>query len=91
LAGLRIEIENSLRKIAVQNEIEVSYKGIGKMIEILRGHQLIDNNERHLISDITGILNKAVHSQIREYSDDSIDWVFDMGLKILNSLEQKVR
>lgn len=89
LAGLRIEIENSLRKIAVQNDIDDNYKGIGKMTETLSQHQLIDNDERSLISDITGILNKAVHSQIQEYNDDSIDWVFDMGLKILNFLEQK--
>jgi hypothetical protein len=89
LAGLRIEIENSLRKIAAKNMIDVNRKGIWKMTQILGEKQLIDDYERALILDMTGILNKAVHSQIQEYDDDSIDWAFNMGFKILNSLEQK--
>lgn len=90
LAGLRIEIENTLRKIAQNNGMDVSYAGLGKMTDILSKHQLITNNERAIIYDITGILNKAVHSQLKEYQMESIDWVFDMGLDILESLNEKI-
>lgn len=89
LAGLRIEIENTLRKIAQNNGMDVSRIGLGKMTNILSGHQLISDNERAIIYDITDILNKAVHSQLKEYQMESIDWVFDLGMAILESLNEK--
>lgn len=89
LAGLRIEIENSLRRIAENNALDVLHSGIGKMTNILSQHQLINDNERAIIYDITGILNKAVHSQLAEYESETFDWVFDLGLNILKSLNQK--
>jgi hypothetical protein len=90
LAGLRIEIENSLRKIAEKNSVDVPYGGIVKLIGVLSQRELISTNERSIIMEIIGILNRAVHGQLSEYDSNSFDWVFDLGLGILNSLVQMV-
>jgi hypothetical protein len=90
LAGLRLEIESVLRKIAEKNGLDVSHSGIGRMTDILSQHELISSNEQGIISDITGILNKAVHSQLDEFQSESVDWVFDLGLDILKSLNARL-
>jgi hypothetical protein len=90
LAGLRIEIESVLRKIAEKNGLDVSHSGLGRMTDILSQHELISSNERGIIFDITGILNKAVHSQLDEFQSESVDWVFDLGLDILKSLNARL-
>ena len=70
--------------------LDVSRSGLGRITDILSQHQLISGNERAIIFDITGILNKAVHSQLDEFQSESIDWVFDLGLDILKSLNEKL-
>ena len=90
LAGLRIEIESVLRKIAEANQLDTSRTGIGQMAKVLRQHQLINDNERAIIFDLVGILNKAVHNQLKEYESESFDWVFDLGLNLLKSLNAKL-
>ena len=89
LAGLRIELEDSLRKIAKKHRLDVSRSGIIKMTDLLKQHQLIDYNECLIIYDIVGILNKAVHSQLTEYESESFDLIFELGVNILASLNQK--
>lgn len=89
LAGLRIEIENKLRSIAEKEGIKNTNAGIRQLTNILNESHTIDNNEAAVIRDLIGILNKAVHSQMQEYDDNSFDWVFNLGLKLLNSLEFK--
>lgn len=90
LAGLRIEIESTLRRIAEANQLDTSRTGIGQMTKALSKHQLINDNERAIIFDLIGILNKAVHSQLKEYESESFDWVFDLGLSLLKSLNAKL-
>ena len=90
LAGLRIEIESTLRRIAEANQLDTSRTGIGQMAKVLSQHQLINDNERAIIFDLIGILNKAVHSQLKEYESESFDWVFDLGLSLLKSLNAKL-
>lgn len=90
LAGLRIEIESVLRKIAEANQLDASRTGIWQMTKVLSQHQLINDNERAIIFDLVGILNKAVHNQLKEYESESFDWVFDLGLDLLKSLNAKL-
>lgn len=89
LAGLRIEIENSLRRIAENNSLDVSFVGIIQMTRLLVKEHLIDGNEQSIISDITVVLNKAVHSQLSSYESETFDWVFDLGISLLKSLNKK--
>lgn len=88
LAGLRIEIEKELKRIAERSEIKISNISLGKLTELLSQHELITHNEYALIRDIIVVLNKAVHSQLDDYKDADFDWVFEFGLDVLESLKQ---
>lgn len=90
LAGLRIEIESILNEIAKKNNLKIYNTGLGNITNILIKKELIDKNEKAIISDIIVILNKAVHSQLEKYESESFDWVFDLGLKLLESLKSKL-
>lgn len=89
LAGLRIEIEKELQRIAEKSEINSSYMGVGKLTEELSKYGLITNNEYALIRDIIGVLNKAVHNKLENYRGTDVDWVFELGIDVLESLKQR--
>ena len=91
LAGLRIEIESILNEIARKNDLKIYNTGLSNITNILIKNELIDKNEKAIISDIIVILNKAVHSQLEKYESESFDWVFDLGLKLLESLNSKLK
>lgn len=91
LAALRIDIENSLRKIAESHKLDTSSSGLVKMTKMLIKNECISSGEATLIYDISGILNRAVHSQLKEYESESFDWVFDLGVKLVDSLNDRVK
>lgn len=91
LAGLRIELESTLKKIVEQNNLAINNFGIKNTINILIQNELITNNEKAIIDDIILILNKAVHDDLGQYNNETFDWVFDLGLNLLESLNQKLR
>lgn len=90
LAGLRIELENTLIKLAKKNNLDVQRSGLNKITRILLANNIITRDENALIYDITDVLNRAVHNQLGEYNSKTFDWVFDIGLKLLNSLDKKL-
>lgn len=90
LAGLRIHLEDCLRRLAEKSSI-TEHRGLRQLIDVLYSHQDISNDERVLLNDMLGILNNAVHSKMGKYDSDSFDWVFDMGMKVLISLEAKIK
>ena len=89
LAGLRIEIEKELQRIAEKGQINSSYMGVGMLTEELSRYGLITNNEYALIRDIIGVLNKAVHNKLDNYRGTDVDWVFKLGIDVLDSLKQR--
>jgi len=89
LAGLRIELEDKLRKIALKNNIITNNKGLGNLMRVLSSHDLITNEERAVLADLVGMLNAAVHSEVDKFEYSNISWALDVGTKILNSLEKR--
>ena len=89
LAGLRIQLEDYLRRLAEKSSI-TEHSGLRQLVDVLYRHQNISNDEKSLLEDILGILNNAVHSKLGKYDSDSFDWVFDMGMKLLISLEKRL-
>ena len=90
LAGLRIELESTLIKLVEKNSLDGQRFGLNKMTNILSKNNIITSGESSLIHDISGVLNRAVHSQLGEYNSETFDWVFDLGLKLLDSLGKKL-
>ena len=93
LAGLRIELESTLEKIMKKNQLMSTsrFSGIRKMAIILSENKIISNSEYALILDITGILNNAVHGKLDSYDSRNFDLVFNTGLKLLTSLNNKLK
>lgn len=89
LAGLRMELENLLSIIAEENGILNRNFGIGKLTTVLLNNNLISNDESVLISDISGVLNRAIHNKIDEKDLSSVKWVFDLSLNLLNELNKR--
>jgi|SRR5699024_4469095 len=90
LAGLRIELENTLIELAQKNNLDVQRSGLNKITRVLLANNIITRDENALIYDIIDVLNRAVHSQLGEYNSKTFDWVFDIGLKLLNSLDKRL-
>jgi len=85
LAGLRIEIEKRLRAIAARRGIENERMGIGQLLSALSSAGALSNEQRSVLSDLTGTLNMAVHGA--EVNRRSADWAIDVGSRLLASLD----
>jgi len=90
LAGLRMELEDSLTKLANRNFLVIKNYGISSLVRELYEKQYISGNERALIMDMVGILNRAVHNKLNEYDKDNATWVFNYGTILLDSLNEKI-
>lgn len=88
MAGLRIEIEKSLKAIAKHEGIEFKRYGINFLIRGLYEKQIISNQEKAALADIIGTLNRAVHGEELDYH--ATLWVIDIGPQILSSLNKKI-
>lgn len=88
LAGLRIEIENRLVKIANSVNIDTKRSSVGRLMNILAKENLISSQERSVLADIVGILNSAVHGA--KVDDRSADWAMEVGPKLLKALDNKI-
>lgn len=90
LASLRIDIEERLKRIAETNQISIINRGLIYMLRELQKRDLVDINEVSVISDIAGLLNRAVHSDIEHYDFSSVEWALDLGSDIVTSLDRKI-
>jgi len=88
LAGLRIEIEKRLKKLAEGNDIGTKMQGIGSLIQNLKTKGIINNQEYSFISDMVGTLNRAVHAE--NIDDRAAHWAIEYGPKILKALDEKI-
>jgi len=88
LAGLRIEIEKRLVHIAKSNKLDISKAGVGQLLRLLSYHQILTPEESSVLTDMTGLLNSAVHGA--EVDKRAADWAIEVGPKLLQSLDEKI-
>ena len=88
LAGLRIEIEKRVRNIAESKNIEADKIPVGRLLGNLMQQKIITGEERKVIQDLIGLLNRAVHGA--EVDDRAAQWALDIGPRILRALDEKV-
>jgi hypothetical protein len=87
LAGLRIEIERRLRAIAASQGLNVGRSGIGQLMRLLRTNGAISQEEESVLSDLTGLLNGAVHGA--EVDNRAVRWAMDVGPRLLAALDER--
>lgn len=88
LAGLRIEIEKRLRKLAAENKIEFSRRGLRGLMNDLSSNQLLTKGEKSTLEDMIVTLNNAAHGE--NFDLRASNWVIENGPKILASLDGKI-
>lgn len=87
LAGLRIEIERRLRAIAKKYGLDAERQGIGQLLRGLRTRNAISREEDSVLSDLMGLLNKAVHGV--EFDHRAAQWAIDVGPGLLATLDKR--
>lgn len=88
LAGLRLEIETTLREIANSNGIIIERESVGALLRILRDRHLLSFNQQSVLADMVGLLNAAVHG--RDIDNRTAEWALDIGPNLLNTLKSKI-
>lgn len=88
LAALMYELEKALIDIAMFNHIDFDpmRTSLNEYAEILFDKNLISPSEYHILGSISGILYTAVHSKSDVYEVNSYNWLFNLGLKVLENL-----
>jgi hypothetical protein len=87
LAGLRIELEKRLIKLAESRDLKATRQGINTLLVDLNRRELIGGSERALLSDLAELLNSAVHGAVVEPS--AAEWALDIGPQILRALDER--
>jgi hypothetical protein len=88
LAGLRIEIEKRLVALAERHGIEVRGRGLGQLLRLLSDRSILGHQERSILSDLTGLLNSAVHGA--SVDRKTAEWAMDIGPRLLHALDERV-
>ena len=88
LAGLRIELERRLEALARSRGRANVPRGIGRLLHYLNAEELINGQEKAVLSDLVALLNSAVHGAT--VSAEAAAWALDTGPRILTALEQRV-
>ncbi len=89
LAGLRIEIEVRMRRLAERHGLDTDYQGIGPMLRGLRAGKALTDREAEAIEGILELLNKAAHGARADAN--AAAWALEFGPRILKSLDDHVR
>lgn len=89
LAGLRIELEKSLRNLAEKENVKLRYGSISFLIKDLHHKKIISTRERTALADIIVTLNKAAHGYILD--NRAIEWAKDIGPQILDNLNERLK
>ncbi len=86
LAGLRIEIERIVRKLATDNDIDETSSVV--LIRHLVREDALSVEEGIVLSDLLIVLNKAVHGA--RVDEEASSWALTTGVQILEALEAKL-
>ncbi|MDX2035056.1 MAG: hypothetical protein SFX72_00270 [Isosphaeraceae bacterium] len=88
LAGLRIEIESKLKKVAEKNGVETQAGGIRNVMRGLRNAQILTDAECSAINELLPLLNQAAHGATVDPTASA--WALDFGPRVLKGLEERI-
>jgi hypothetical protein len=87
LAGLRIELEKRLVKLARSKGIEPRSYGLGQLLRLLAKEKILTDEEQSVLADMGGLLNSAVHGATVD--SRAAEWAMNVGPRLLASLDQR--
>jgi hypothetical protein len=88
LAGLRIEIEKRLVALAQKNGLDVKGRGLGQLLRILGENNVLDQQARSSLADLTSLLNSAVHGA--SVDPEVATWAIGIGPRLLRGLDELI-
>lgn len=91
LAGLRIEIEKRLARLAEAHGLNEGRRplGVGQLLRLLTQAEVLTNEERSILADMVHMLNSAVHGA--DVDPRAAAWAIEIGPRLLTSLDERVR
>jgi hypothetical protein len=87
LAGLRLEIETRLRRIAEANNILDENQTASLLVKKLVNEKIFEKNEGQVIQELLRLLNAAVHGA--HVDQLSVEWATEIGPRILHALDKR--
>lgn len=88
LAGLRIEIERRLQRVAQAAGVSSARMSVANLLNVLGERGLLTAEQRSVLSDMVGLLNRASHGAVADRQ--SADWALAVGPRLLSTLDKRV-
>jgi hypothetical protein len=88
MAGLRIEIEKRLVKLARLDAKEHRKESVGQLLRKLSQQGILSREEGSVLSELIGLLNAAVHGA--SIDAKIAEWAMEIGPRILQALDEKL-
>lgn len=85
LAGLRIELERRLHKVAERHGIPANRRSVGLLIHDLHNRNLLSREQSSILADLLPSLNAAVHGA--RVDPRASAWAIDVGPRLLAGLD----
>ena len=88
LAGLRVELERRLVRLAEAHDIGTAMEGMGRLLSELARRGILSEDEESVLSDLVHLLNAAVHGA--SVDPRATEWAMDVGPQLIQSFEEKL-
>jgi hypothetical protein len=88
LAGLRIELEKRLVRLAEAHDVGTAMQGMGRLLGELARRGILSEDEESVLSDLVHLLNAAVHGA--SVDPRATEWAMDVGPQLIQSFEEKL-
>ena len=88
LAGLRIELEKRLVRLAEAHDVGTAMQGMGRLLGELARRGILSEDEESVLSDLVHLLNAAVHGA--SVDPRATQWAMDVGPQLIQSFEEKL-
>lgn len=88
LAGLRIELEKRLVRLAEVHGVGTAMQGMGRLLRELARRKILADDEESVLSDLVHLLDAAVHGAAVD--PRATEWAMDVGPQLIQSFEEKL-
>jgi hypothetical protein len=88
LAGLRIELEKRLVRLAEMHGVGTAMQGMGRLLRELARRGILSDDEESVLADLVHLLNAAVHGA--DVDPRATEWAMDVGPQLIQSFEEKL-